>query len=43
MTSAAPNDVVIIGGGLTGSTALYQLVLQYPARSITLLESARNC
>ncbi|MGI9261699.1 MAG: FAD/NAD(P)-binding protein [Woeseiaceae bacterium] len=38
MSSAGPNDVVIVGSGMTGTTALYQLVEDYPVHSITVLE-----
>ncbi|RKS77038.1 oxygen-dependent protoporphyrinogen oxidase [Actinomadura pelletieri DSM 43383] len=41
----APNgshDVVVIGGGITGLTAAYQITKQAPGRSVVVLESAER-
>jgi uncharacterized NAD(P)/FAD-binding protein YdhS len=40
MRDGTPEHVAIVGGGLTGTTALFQLVRDYPVRSITMFECA---
>lgn len=39
MSIQAPEHVVIVGCGFTGTTALHQLVTRYPVRRITVFES----
>ncbi|GAA4236697.1 protoporphyrinogen oxidase [Actinomadura meridiana] len=42
---SAPNgshDVVVIGGGITGLTAAYQIAKQSPGRSVTVLEGSER-
>ena len=40
MSKASPQDIVIVGCGFTGTTALHQLVQDYPVRSISILEAS---